>query len=169
MVFTEEQAETQAGKVLDKIRDKIKSQIGDAFYQEYSAYLYEHYMNHKDKIINELIVEITDQFVNEPTNYKYVALRKRLYQENKEVIDATLTKDVIEEGIKNILFGFVNNSFPFDWKWKDGIVKFIVDNWDNFKDDDRIKQAFGLVIDRLKSRIDYLEKQLKEILVEEEE
>lgn len=168
-LITEEQTAIIAGKVLAKITDKIKSDIGDAFYQEYSNYLYEHYLNNKDKIDEGLIAEITDKFIKDPAMYKYRELRDKIYHENKTGIDKKITEEVITKGVENVILAHTSDNYFFNWKWKDGIVATILSNWDRFKDDERIKEAFVKKINNLIERINYLENQLKEILVSEDE
>lgn len=163
MELVKNEVEVVAEKVLAKICDKIKNQIGDEFYREYSNYLYEHYVNHKEKIDEKLIQEIEDRFVIDPKLYKFLGLRKRLYEENKTEIDKAVTKDVIEEGIKNILGIYTSSDFYFNWKWKDGIIRVILANWDKFRDDERIKAGFGNALEQKQAKIEELEKQIREI------
>lgn len=159
----EKDVEIVAEKVLAKIRDKIKDQIADEFYAEYRVCLEEHYTNHKDKIDERLITEISNQFAKDPKSYKYLEIRKRLYAENKTEIDKLITEDVIKEGMQDALGIYTCGAFHMDWRWKDGIVGLILRNWDNFEDDERIKAAFGNHLEQKQSRIDELENRILEI------
>lgn len=162
-IFTDKEAEDVAEKVLASVRDKIKEQIGDSIYTHLSGFLYEHYTNHKEKIREELIREITEEFVNNPSSYVFSNLRKKLWQENKVGLTATLTDEAIKNSVEKIIHQYTHKEYPFSWQWKDAIVKIILENWDSFKDDGRINAAFGRELDRRQNYITHLEQKLREI------
>ena len=162
-IITSKEVEDIGEKVLSEIREKIKEQIADSMYTHLESYLYEHYENHKDKVERELIKAITEEYVKEPSLYKYSALRKKLWEENKEEIIETLTDEAIKGNMENILERYTNKDYHFNWQWKDGIVKVVLENWDKFKDDERIKDGFGRELELKNDRIKSLEGQLEEL------
>jgi len=163
LIITEKQVEDIAERILAKTRDKIKDQIGDGFYNELRNYCYEHYTNHKDRVEAELIDEITEKFVKEPDLYKFGNLRKKIWYENKDEIVKTLTDEAIKDSVENVIQDYTHRDYHFNWQWKDGIVEIILKNWDKFKDDERIKEAFGRELNKQQSLIDSLKHQLQEI------
>jgi len=163
-LFNEQQVKELAESVLSNLREKIKDDIAESFYDRISDYLYEHYDNIKDKIENELIKEITEKFIEDPTAYKFSDLRAKLFQENKDKIITVLTDEVIESGMKNILFKRIDKDYYWNWEWKDGIAKMISEHWDLFERDKRINEQ---IVREIKNRDDSIER-LKERLKEYE-
>lgn len=163
LIFTEETAVGVAEKILSATRDKIKEQIANKLYEETEGWLHETYSNYKDKVVKELIGEITEQYVSNPSDYKFNGLRRKIWEENKDEIMKSLTDEAITEGMENVLQQYTHRDYLFNWKWKDGIVNVILSNWDKFKDDERVAQQFGREIDRLKSNIQSLQNKISEI------
>lgn len=162
-LYTEQEAVDLAEKIMAAIRDKIKEQIANKFYEETEGWLHEVYANNKDKIMSELIAEITEQYVKEPHLYKFAHLRAKMWEENKSELVKTLTDEAITQDMENILMQYSHRDYHFNWQWKDGIVKVILNNWDKFKEDERIAQGFGREIERLKSQVSNLQAQLNEV------
>ena len=81
-LFTEEQVNNVAEKILAATKDKFFEQLNQSFYKETSDYLYEHYNNFQSGLKNDLIKEITEQFVSDPSNYQFRELRNKLFKEN---------------------------------------------------------------------------------------
>lgn len=162
-ITTEKEVEQIGEKILASVRDKIKEQIGDALYSELKSYLYEHYSNNKERIKNELIGEIAEQYVKNPTDYAYKNLRRKIWEENKDEIVKSLTDEAIKDSVENVIMEYTHRNYHFNWQWKDHIVRIILQNWDKFKDDERIKEAFGRELDNRQSYIDSLKQQLEEI------
>ena len=162
-LYTEKQVEELGEKVLADVRDNVKEQIGDAIYSHLSCFLYEHYTNMRDKIKGELIQEITEKYVKNPKDYDYKDLRRKLWEENKNEIVKTLTDEVIKDSVENVIMEHTHRDYHFNWQWKDHIVRIILKNWDKFKDDERIKEAFGRELDNRQSYINSLKQQLEEI------
>ena len=150
-------------KVLADVRDKVKEQIGDAIYSHLGSFLYEHYTNMREKIKGELIEEITEQYVKNQKDYAYKDLRRKIWEENKEEIVKNLTDEAIKDSVENVIMEYTHRNYHFNWDWKDNIVRIILQNWDKFKDDERIKQAFGRELDNKQSYINSLKQQLEEI------
>lgn len=159
-IYTETQAVDLAEKVLTVTKEKIKEQIANEFYKETEGWLYEMYVNNKDKIFNELVSEITEQYVKEPHLYKFINLRAKMWEENKDELSKTLTLEAITHDMENILLQYTHRDYHFNWQWKDGIVRIILANWDKFKDDERVLQGFGREIENLKSQISSLQTRL---------
>lgn len=161
-IYTEDQAVDLAEKVLSLTKDKIKEQIANKFYEETEGWLYELYDNNKAKIKKELIAEITEQYVTDPTKSAFNELRKKIWQENKDAILPSLTDEVLRANMEMVLMHHTSNDYHFQWRWKDAIVELVLSNWDKFKDDERIIQQFGREIDRLKSQVSSLQQKLNE-------
>lgn len=164
MKLNEKEIEEVAGKILSSVRDKIVKQIANEFYDHYREFLYEHYQNYKSKIESELIKEFSDEFIKEPERYKYFELRKKLYEENKDTIDKALIKDVIEEGVGNTLRINTDSNFYFNYQWKEAVCRAILNNWDKFKDDERVKIFFGNALENRQVRIKELEDEIKKLI-----
>lgn len=160
LLYDENVVDQISQKVLDAIKEKIKDQIIDKTYDSLSDYLYEHYENNKDRIKNELVREISDDYTSNPDNYKYRELRAKIFNEHQDEIMKSLTDQAITTSMERILCDYTSQNYVFHWKWKDGIIALILKNWDLFKDDERIKSGFTREIDRLKYRILCLEEQL---------
>jgi hypothetical protein len=162
-LFTEQEVEIVSEKILTATKDKIKEQISEAFYKETSDYLYQHYDNFKDGLKSSLIKEITEQYVNEPANYQFRELRNKLFAENKEEILKSLTDHAIFETVESILLEYTHKKQMFSWKWNESIAKIILNNWETFKDDERIQMTFGREIDNLKRQIRFLQEKINDV------
>ena len=92
-VFTEQQVEEVSEKILKSTIKKVKSELTNNFYNEMNDFIYQHYNNASDKIHERLIEEITDEFIAEPKDYKFLKLRQKLFNENKEVLTTILIDD----------------------------------------------------------------------------
>lgn len=159
-IFTEEDVEKVSEKILKKTSEKIKTMIADEFYQENSAFLYDHYHYLSNGIKDELIKEISDEFIKDPSNYLYCGLRKKIFEENKELITNTIVEEGIKNDIENIILKYTYRSNYFNWQYKDGIIQFIFNNWAELEKDVRINNGLLSQIDNLKSRILWLEEEL---------
>jgi len=71
-IFTEEQVVEVSGKILKATIEKTKDELGNAFYSEMQNYLYEIYDNISNDIREKLIKEITEEFITDPVNYKFL-------------------------------------------------------------------------------------------------
>lgn len=162
-VFTEKQVAEVSDKILISTIEKIKSELSDKFYNEMSSFIYEHYINASDTIQENLIKEITEEFVKEPKNYKFLKLRQKLFNENKDFLISTLTDEAIKETLKNLIWQYTNKDYYFNWKWTDAIVRIIGENWHKFKDDERVNNGLLRQIEQLKSQISRLQERLNDI------
>jgi len=163
-LFTPEQVEEISGKVLSSITKGIKEQIGDAFYDQMSSYLFEHFNNADDKIRQTLIEQITEQFVKDPTSYKFHELRKKLFNENKEEITKTLTDEMIHDRVEDVIRRYTHDrGYSYAWQWREGVARAIINNWPLFKDSKEIQQVFGNELENKQSHINRLEARLNEI------
>ena len=160
LIYDENKVAEIAEKILAVTKEKIKDQIANEYYKEVENYLYEHYTNNKDKIKQQMIREISDEYVANPANYQFGELRKKIFEENKDAIVGALTDDAIMKNMENILLEYTHINYTFNWRWKDGIVNLIRKNWDLFKDDERILSGLGREIENLK----YQNKQLQDRL-----
>jgi len=159
-LFDEKTVIELGDKILKELAVRIKKEIGDKFYNEYEQYLYEIYDNATDEIKNRLIRKMADKFIENPNEYKYEDLRKKLWEENKEKLTKTLTDEAIQKNLETIILEFTNKKHHFDWHWLDGIVNVIMNNWDRFKNNKRIEYNIQREITRLKDQVKYLKKEL---------
>lgn len=168
-LFTEEQVIEVSEKILANTKEKIKEQLANVFYSETEGWLYEIYTNNRDKIEKELIAEITEKYVKEPTLYKFKDLRDKLWIEHKDEIVGALTDEAVKESIETALLIYTHRDYNFNWQWKDAIVQLIMSNWSQFQDDERINQGFRNEIEKLKFKISNLEGRLYDVLNVDEE
>lgn len=152
-----------ADEVTKSVAEKCKEMICDASYDTMSSYLYEHYTNNKEKIEGELIASITEEYVKNPTEYKYAKLRKKMWDEHKKEMTEVLTDEAIKESVEKVIMDYTHRDYHFEWQWKDAIARIILERWDVFKDDKRINDAFGRERDSLQSEVRYLKERLAEI------
>jgi len=162
-VFTEKQVDEVSDKILKSTIEKIKSELSDKFYNEMGNFIYEHYSNATDTIHEKLIKEITEEFVNEPKNYKFLKLRQKLFNENKELLVNTLTDEAIEKTVETVIWQHTDKSYHFNWKWTDAIVRIVGENWHKFKDDERVNNGLLRQIEQLKSQIIHLQEKLNNV------
>ena len=162
-VFTEKQVEDVSEKILKSTIEKFKSELSDRFYDQMNAFLFEHYDNVSEDIHRKLIDEITEEFVSNPTNYKFLKLRQKLFNENKEMLVKTLTDEAIEKSVNNLIWDYTDHSYSFSWKWKEAMVKIIVENWDKLKDDEIITNQLLRQISQLKSQVSSLQEKLNNV------
>lgn len=167
-IFTEEQVKEISDKILKSTLGKITDEITGKFYFELAGYLDEHYQNLKDTIEKELIGELADSFIQSPDNYKYRKIREKIFTENKEEILKSLTEEAITTNIDHTLRWHTSNAYTFNWQWKDAILKSVLNNWDLFKDDERINSGLLREVDNLKSVIKNLQVQLNALKTFEE-
>ena len=162
-LFTEKQVDEVSNKILKSTIEKIKSELSDKFYNEMNSFIYEHYSNASDEIHEKLIKEITDEFISDPKNYKFLKLRQKLFNENKELLTAIITDEAIEKSVENVIWQHTDKSYHFNWKWTDAIVRIIGENWHKFKDDERVNNGLLRQIEQLKSQISSLQEQLNDV------
>lgn len=162
-VFTEKQVDEVSEKILKSTIEKIKSELSDKFYNEMNSFIYEHYSNASDEIHEKLIKEITDEFISEPKNYKFLKLRQKLFNENKELLVTVITDEAIEKSVENVIWQHTDKNYHFNWKWTDAIVRIIGENWHKFKDDERVNNGLLRQIENLKLQISNLQEQLNDV------
>ena len=162
-VFTEKQVDEVSDKILKSTIEKIKSELSDKFYNEMSSFIYEHYNNASDTIHENIVKEITEEFVAEPKNYKFLKLRRKLFNENKDLLIGILTDEAIEKTVENVIWQHTDKGYHFNWKWTDAIVRIIGENWHKFKDDERVNNGLLRQIDQLKSQISHLQEKLNDV------
>ena len=162
-IYNEEEVSMLVDNFSKKVTEKLKADLLDSLYQDVSNYLYEHYQNFHEKIERDLIKSICGEYTKDPTQYKFADLRKTMFNENKEELTKILTDEAIEKSVEDVIEKYTHRDYHFEWRWKDGISKIILEKWDNFKDDERIKQQFGRELDRRQERINWLENKLREV------
>lgn len=162
-LFEQKQVEELAEKVLGKIKEDIKNDIADKFYNEMSNYLYEHYTNAEDKIKDDLISKITEEFVKNPSDYKFKRLRQKLFEENKEELVGLLTDEQIFKSVEKIIWDYTLKEHGFRWKWEEAVGRFVIKNIDSFKDNERIQNMFARELANKNEWIKHLEQKIREI------
>ncbi len=162
-LFTEKQVDEVSNKILKSTIEKIKSELSDKFYNEMNSFIYEHYSNAADEIHEKLIKEITEEFISDPKNYKFLKLRQKLFNENKELLITIITDEAIEKSVENVIWQHTDKSYHFNWKWTDAIVRIIGENWHKFKDDERVNNGLLRQIKQLKSQISNLQEKLNDV------
>lgn len=167
-IYKEEDINNFVDSFAKKTTEKLKEDLLNDFYGTVHDYIYEHYNNFKDDVERELINSITEKYKKDPKDYKFSELRKKMFVENKEEITKVLTDEAIYESVEKVIEQYTHKDYRFNWRWKEGIVKIIWENWHKFKDDEKIKNGFDRIIDRQKERITFLENKLIEIKNESE-
>lgn len=161
-VFTEQQVNEVADKILKSSIEKVKDELSTKFYDEISSFLDEHYSNKKDEIEKKLIEQITEKYISEPTLFKYTELRRVMFLENKEMLTKTLTDEAIANSVEDVILQYTHRDYHFSWRWKDEIVRIILSNWHLFKDDERVNNGLLRQIENLKSQVANLRQELNE-------
>jgi len=162
-VFSEESISELAKKYLDSVKEKFEETVVNDTYDRLSEYLYEHYTNFQDKIEEKLIDSICEEFVKDPMNYKFLKLRNKLFNENKTILTEDLTDEAIFKSVEDVIWEYTNRDYTFDWKWKEAIVQIIFENWDKFKNDEKIKSVFINKIEKLNNQVKHLREKLQRI------
>lgn len=162
-LFTEEQVNNVAEKILAATKDKFFEQLNQSFYKETSDYLYEHYNNFQSGLKNDLIKEITEQFVSDPSNYQFRELRNKLFKENKDEIVTALTDQAIYETLETIILNYSHKDATFSWRWNEGLVNFLLTNFDKFKDNERFNSPLLKEIERLKYTINNMQSKINSL------
>lgn len=148
-VFTEEQVVGASDKILQASVKTIGDWLNETFYSEMESFLYEHYQNVKGRIENELLADLAGKYLSDPSHPKFAELRKKLFEENKDVVVKSLTDDVIQRSVENTLENLIDSSAnPFAWRWKDKILDFIILNWEKLIRDGRIDSGLLRTIDQ---------------------
>jgi len=162
-VFTEEEVTEVSEKILSKTIDKIKDEIGNKFYSEMNSFLLEHYDNVSSDIHKKLIKEISDEFIKDPENYKFLSLRRKMFDENKDTLTSILTDEFIKDRMEDVFWQRFNNDNIFKFKWVDGIVKLITENYNEIIKDDNINCKLLNEIKNLKEKNIYLQNRINEL------
>ena len=162
-LFTEDQINDTSTKILKASITKITDELQGKFSQEMESWIYEHYLNSKSKIENDLIKEITEEFIQKPMQYKFAKLREKLFLENKDFLTKTLTDEAIMLSVENVIENYTHRNYQFEWRWKEAIVQIICNNWHKFKDDERINNGLLRQIESLKKQIATLQDKISKI------
>jgi hypothetical protein len=160
-LFTEEQVNHASTKVLKASITKITDELQGKFSEEIESWIYEHYLNSKSKIENELIKEITEEFIKNPMQYKFGKLREKLFLDNKELLTKTLTDEAIMLSVENVIENYTHRNYQFSWRWIDAILEIIAKNWHKFRDDERVNNGLLRKIEMLKSNINDLKQSIE--------
>ncbi len=107
--------------------------------------------------------DITEEFIQNPMQYKFAKLREKLFFENKDLLTKTLTDEAIMLSVENVIENYTHRNYQFDWRWKDAIVKIIGENWHKFKDDERVNNGLLRQIENLKSQVNSLQQKLNDV------
>jgi hypothetical protein len=161
-LFTEEEAEALAQKVLDATKKKIDDQITQEFYESTKNYLSDIYLNAESSIKRKMLIDLAAKYAKNPSRPEYSDIRDKLWMEHKDEIIPSITDKFIKDNMEAALKHYTSSDYYFNWQWEDGIVTLVLSNWDSFKDDERIANGFGREIERLKSRIRSLENEIND-------
>ena len=162
-LFTEEKVSEVAEKILAATRDKFFEQLNQSFYKETSDYLYEHYNNFHDGLKKDLIKEITEEFVSDPTSYQFREFRSQLFKEHKTEISSALTDQAIYETLETIILNYSHKDATFSWRWNEGLANFLLTNFDKFKDNERFNSPLLKEIERLKYTINNMQSKINSL------
>lgn len=162
-LFTESEVNDVSTKILKQSIDKITEHLQNEFCQEMQSWIYEHYLNSKNKIESDLIKEITEEFVKNPMQYKFAKLREKLFLENKEMLTKTLTDEAIMLSVENTIENYTHRDYQFHWRWKEAIVKIIFQNWSKFQKDEIVNNQLLREISILKTQVFNLQEKVKQI------
>lgn len=127
-IFNEKDIEQTAKKFIDDVKDDFEKVVFGKIYDRLEDYIYEHYSNASDKIEGELISKLADEYVQNPKEYKYEAIRKKLFEENKETIVENLQNHAILKTVESIILDYSNTDYYFNWQWHKGITDIIMEN-----------------------------------------
>lgn len=163
-VFIEQDVVDVSNKILSKTIEEIKNELSNSFYDEMGSYLYEQYDNVKDKIKKELIQELADEFVKDPTNYKYSAIRKKLFEENKELLTAAVSKELMEKGISDVVWGYLSEGNMFNWRWAEYVARFIKENIFDLVGNSYVGDKLLLQIRSQQQTINYLNQRVSDLI-----
>jgi len=163
IMYNEKDVELLAKKTLEKITENVKRDIADKFYNEMSDYLYEHYLNIDDRVKDDLINQISDNFIQNPREYKYKKLRDKIFVDNKEMLISLLTDEAIYNCVEAVILNYSHKSFAFSWQWHDAIAKIIIKNVDSFLEIERIQDMFARELCAKDNMIESLKRRLSEI------
>lgn len=161
-IFTEQEVIEVSEKILSKTIDRIKNEIEGKFYNEMKDFLYQHYDNISDDVHKKLIQEISDEFISDPNNYKFVSLRRKMFDENKDLMIDILTDEFIKNKMEDVFWQRFNNDNFFKFKWVEGIVKLISENYNEIIKDESINSALLKEIKNLKEKNIYLQNKINE-------
>lgn len=162
-IYKEEEVSRLANEIAKESSEKLKDILLDKFYEDISSYLYQHYQNNKQNVEGELIQSICEEYVKNPKDYKFANLREKMFLENKEEMIKTLTDEAIYKSVEDVIQKYTSRNYRFEWKWKDGIARFILENFSQFKDDERVNDWIGHRIKMKNDRINWLEEKLREV------
>jgi hypothetical protein len=160
--YTEEQLKALTEAAVANFMPALKKTMEDAaceFEISVRDNAWQSYQYHKDKIDNTLIEEIVGRFKGDPTSFKFNGLREKLFEENKEKLIPILTQDAVSRALDIVLNRYTHLDHYFSWRWKDEILRYVLENWDKLKDDKRIND--GILRDKQKDldTIEYWKKE----------
>lgn len=162
-VMSEKQYCEIAENILEKVKKKITDELTENWYREMQNYLYDQYSNVSDDIESKLIDKIAERFVKDKASYKFEDIRKQLFAENKEELIKVLTDDIIKEQLGNMLLGYTNRDYCWNWQWKEAIVNLICEQWSLFEHDKKINEQIVHIIKRKEETIEWYKNKLAEI------
>lgn len=162
-IYNQLEIERVAQGVITSVKGKIEEEILEQTYRKIEEYLYEHYQNNKAKIEEELINSIAEEYIENPKEYKFAKLRKKMFAENKEMLTKVLTDEAIYSRVEAVIEQYTHRNYFFEWRWKDGIARFILENFEKFKDDERVNRWIGRELEMLRTKNDQLQNRLHEV------
>lgn len=161
--LTEETVNKIVEEFLNKTGLKLQKILIDDSFSEIRDFIDQVYQNAIDEKEQEYINKIFKKYLNDPTYYKYSEIRKCLFEENKENLIKSLTDDAIIKTMENYFLKYTHRDNYFHWQWLDGIANIILENFDKFKDDDRINNRFLRELERRDSKIEALKEEIRDL------
>ena len=162
-IYNEEEIKRLADNFSKKVTENLKGDLLDCFYQDIQSYLEEHYQNFHNKIERNLIKSICEEYTKDPSQYKFIDLRKKMFIENKEELIKLLTDEAIEKSVEDVIEKYTHRDYTFSWRWNDAIAKIIIKNIDKFLDNERVQGMFARELENKNNRIKWLEEKLSEV------
>lgn len=137
-------------KLSSKFVEKVLPELFEAIRYEIETFALEQYDNIKDKIERDLISQIANEYNREPDGYKFQALRRKMFLENKDAVLALMVDEVVEQNLEKILLERCDDKYYFKWQWMQGVANFILKNFTLFEGNQNFEFIF-------KNRIQVLE------------
>lgn len=130
-IATEEQITELGKKILDKMLEEHLEKLNGNFYDVLQEYLYEHHMNFKDSIIDEVFNLISDKWSKFTWKGDADTVRAKIYEANKQAIDKEITEQVVIQQISKFFGGYIGERETTSFRHSDlerKITEWIIQN-----------------------------------------
>lgn len=158
-IATESEVTELGKKILDKLMEEHLSKLSSNFHDVLEGYLYEHHMNFKDSIINEVFNLISDKWSKFSWKGDADTVRAKIYEANKQAIDKEITEQVVTQQISKFFGGYIGErevtSFRHD-NLERKITEWIINNYNS-------SVFHNLVPNELNRKIEYQKLKIKDL------